>query len=781
MKSLIVVLTSSGLLAMSPLCRAADWYLHADQSTHWNTTSDWWSLPEGGTHPASISNLDNFYSNGCVIRTFGGTTAASQTFGGASLTLKGGNIYVKTSSTTLPTTIGNLISYGGSMVNATGNVQLVTLTNFVNHENTTINSGGATRGINLTVGTLTGNGDLTLTGDGTLLVTLTSAQNYYGTIYAAGTTAISFQNNIVSGGALIIPSGPAVTLNGNLTFSSATLNGSVVAPGTYTATTLGYGGSGSLTVTAPVPWYLHTNQSGNNWSTTTDWWSLPSGGANPTALSNNDDYYTNNHTLRSASIFVGGSLNIDGTTAGKLVLKTTTVVPNLNTWGTTAGFSNGSGGTMQLSVTNLNNNAANTNFDCTASNRGFDVSITTLRGSGNLTLLGYGGGQLLLKVGSANNFKGKIIMSAASTGTLTFQSPLFSAGALEVNTGNSVVVNYPVSFSGLTIAGVPSAAGTYTPQNLGFSGTGSVTVTNRPEQMFGVNIAGMEWSPNQFFPTDAEFAYYQSKGLTLIRLPFKWEKIQPTLYGALSTTQLAALDTAVGYAHARGMKVLLDMHSYGFYGVDTNYIGTTATPYTAYQDVWQKLAAHYAGETAIWGYDIMNEPKGSSINWPVAAQYGIDGVRAGDTTHFIIVEGRSWSSAKDWPKANIGLASITDPQKKIVFSAHCYFANTNNDQYGTYDAEKAYPNLGVDRVAPFVEWCKTNKVYGHIGEYGVPKNDPRWNVVLNNFLQYLSDNGISGSYWSAGIAWGGYALSCEPTSNYTVDAPQMSILELFNQ
>ena len=103
MKALIHLLTPAALLALSPLAGAADWHLHADQSTHWNTVADWWSLPEGGTHPASISNLDHFISNGCVIRTIGGTTAASQTFGGASLTLKGSMIYVKTSSTTLPT------------------------------------------------------------------------------------------------------------------------------------------------------------------------------------------------------------------------------------------------------------------------------------------------------------------------------------------------------------------------------------------------------------------------------------------------------------------------------------------------------------------------------------------------------------------------------------------------------------------------------------------------------------------------------------------------------
>jgi len=530
-------------------------------------------------------------------------------------------------------------------------------------------------------------------------------------------------------------------------------------------------------------WYLHADQS-SDWNTLVDWWSAVSGGSNPSAISANDDFFTNGFLLRTpagsvSSTFGGASLTVNG---GSLLLKNTgtasVTVHNLDVTGGT--ISNGTSGNLNFNVTYFNA-ASSTTFDAVASTRGFNLVANRLSGSGNITLLGHGGGPLLLNVANANSYTGTITLSASSPGALTLQNGLFSAGALVVNTGSSVTVNQPVSFAGLTVNGVVKSAGVYTAASLGFAGSGTVTVTNRPQKMYGVNWSGME-GQTTIVPTDASFAYYQSKGLTLIRVPFKWERIQPTLNGALDPTQLGYLDTVLSRAANHGIKIILDMHNYGKYG--SNVIGSAAVPYTAYQDVWSKLAAHFAASanaSSIYAYDIMNEPNGSTIDWPTSAQYGINGVRSGDTERFIMVEGRAYSSAKDWPKVNAGLINISDPQRKIIFSAHCYFAAANNDQYQTYDQEGAHPNLGIEKVAPFVEWCKANKVYGHIGEYGVPYTDARWNVVLQNFLQYLSDNDISGTYWSGGAVSVNYTLRCEPTSNNTVDEPQMAVLQLFHQ
>src|SRR5690606_12171314 len=59
-------------------------------------------------------------------------------------------------------------------------------------------------------------------------------------------------------------------------------------------------------------------------------------------------------------------------------------------------------------------------------------------------------------------------------------------------------------------------------------------------QPFGINLSGAEFGPvnipgvhnrDYTYPTTAELDYFKSKGLTLIRFPFKWERIQRELKG----------------------------------------------------------------------------------------------------------------------------------------------------------------------------------------------------------------------------------------------------------
>jgi len=301
-------------------------------------------------------------------------------------------------------------------------------------------------------------------------------------------------------------------------------------------------------------------------------------------------------------------------------------------------------------------------------------------------------------------------------------------------------------------------------------------------RMFGVNLAGGEggtvpgtYGTNYIYPNASEFTYYAGKNQNLIRLPFRWKRVQRTLYGALDSAEMTRLDGVIALASARGMKVLLDMHDYARY--DGNLIGSAAVPNSAFTDVWQKIADRYKTNTAIYAYGIMNEPHGTGGLWPAAAQAGVDGVRLSDTTHWVTVCGENWASASSWPASNPNL-NVIDPSNKLIYEAHLYFAKSGNDQYLSYDAEAAYPEMGVVKVSPFIYWLKQRNARGLIGEYGVPRDDARWNVVLDKFLAHLYANGVSGTYWAGGPWWSqNYLLSVEPTSNFTVDKPQMSVLQ----
>jgi endoglucanase len=113
------------------------------------------------------------------------------------------------------------------------------------------------------------------------------------------------------------------------------------------------------------------------------------------------------------------------------------------------------------------------------------------------------------------------------------------------------------------------------------------------------------------------------------------------------------------------------------------------------------------------------------------------------------VAGTQWSSAYWWPGDNGNLDVVKDPAGKLLFEAHLYFDRDGSGRYlESYDAQGAYPNIGVETLQPFLTWLKQRHVTGFLGEFGVPGDDPRWLEVLDNFLTALQSAGLSGAYWN---------------------------------
>ncbi len=315
--------------------------------------------------------------------------------------------------------------------------------------------------------------------------------------------------------------------------------------------------------------------------------------------------------------------------------------------------------------------------------------------------------------------------------------------------------------------------------------TGSLpTLTPGPSSFtYGVNFSSGAFGTSRPLPgtygTDYIFAdstsydYFKNKGFMLVRLPFLWERLQHSLYGPLDPAELGRLDGQIAFARARGMKIILDPHNYArYFG---NIIGSPAVPDAAFADFWRKLADHYKAEPAIYGYGLMNEPHDTGSHWQTSAQAAVNAIRQVDMSHLILVPGDDWSSAAFWVGGNDGLKNLSDPANNYIFEAHQYFDKDYTGSYTqSYDASGAYPNIGVDRAKPFVDWLKANGKRGFLGEYGVPDNDPRWLTVLDNFLAYLKANNVGGTYWAAGPWWGNYTLSVEPINGQ--DRPQMPIL-----
>lgn len=331
-----------------------------------------------------------------------------------------------------------------------------------------------------------------------------------------------------------------------------------------------------------------------------------------------------------------------------------------------------------------------------------------------------------------------------------------------------------------------------------------VTVKIREMICFGVNLSGGEFSnyypglygSNYAYPTDKDLDYFKSKNLKLIRFPFRWERIQRELGGPLYSDDLEKMKAFVKSAEDRNMPVILDMHNFGRRVQDnkvgevliSNNAGCVKPEYLA--NVWKKIASEFKSYKNIWAYDIMNEPYNmtTSTPWFDIAQEVIYAIREVDTVTTIMISGDRFSSPTHWMQTSDNLKNLIDPSKNLVFQAHLYFDYSQAGTYmlygnpSTYAQEMATPQTGVTRMKPFVDWLKTNNLRGFVGEYGIPDDSvdiDKWSVVLQNMLQYLSDNKVPGTYWSAGSRWGNYRLSVQPTDDYTVDRPQMNVLKNF--
>jgi aryl-phospho-beta-D-glucosidase BglC (GH1 family) len=316
---------------------------------------------------------------------------------------------------------------------------------------------------------------------------------------------------------------------------------------------------------------------------------------------------------------------------------------------------------------------------------------------------------------------------------------------------------------------------------------------DRNQPFLGVNLASAcggqvpgTLGQNYTYPSVQDLQYFKSKGVRLFRFPFKWERMQHDVNGALDLDlDVAKMKEVIAEAERLGMYVMPDMHNFCRRIIDeTTYKFGESDALTKehFGDVWKKLALELKSFTNIWGYDIMNEPYGLSPGvWQETAQIAINAIRSVDTETPIVVEGESYAAASTWPTTGGKLINLVDPSNKIIFQAHTYFDADKTGLYvqENYDKEVTSPTMHIDRLSPFVNWLNENNVKGILGEFGVPRNDARWLTMLDEVLAYLKKNGVSATYWVGGNGYANDKVSVQPLEDFTVERAQMRILEKY--
>lgn len=319
---------------------------------------------------------------------------------------------------------------------------------------------------------------------------------------------------------------------------------------------------------------------------------------------------------------------------------------------------------------------------------------------------------------------------------------------------------------------------------------GCCIVETEAKVTVGINLSGMEEGgkvPGKPYfdfavPSEDEYAYFASKGLKLVRLPFKWERLQPVAGQALAADYLTLIHTQTQMAANNSMTVILDNHGFGS-GYGTKLDGGSASN-ANFADLWRRLAVEFKGNPAIAGYDIMNEPNNmpSPGAWHAAAQAAIDTIRTVDTETPLYIEGNHWSGAANWSANNPTLHTLDDHlctnrgfgagKGCIVWSAHCYLDSDNSGTHfnWTQQVEDGVTvQTGVDRLRDFASWLKAHDFErAHIGELGAGRDNIGWLKSLNNSLAFMDANDWELTYWSAGPWFSGhYPYDVDAKTIYT--------------
>ena len=186
------------------------------------------------------------------------------------------------------------------------------------------------------------------------------------------------------------------------------------------------------------------------------------------------------------------------------------------------------------------------------------------------------------------------------------------------------------------------------------------------------------------YVTEEDIAFIASTGANTVRLPFHYKLFTDEDYLGLSSDQdgFRRLDDVVRWCRAHGLKVILDMHDCPGGQTGDNIDDSHGYPWLfesekmqrLYCDIWRRVAARYADDDTVLGYDLMNEPISSrlpdmeEINKSLErVQFrAIDAIREVDRNHIVMLDGAQWNNNFE-PFSDFG----KDPN--MLYTCHRYW------------------------------------------------------------------------------------------------------------
>lgn len=310
------------------------------------------------------------------------------------------------------------------------------------------------------------------------------------------------------------------------------------------------------------------------------------------------------------------------------------------------------------------------------------------------------------------------------------------------------------------------------------SGRQILDSNGNPVRIAGINWFGFEtanYVVHGLWTRDYKDVLNQVKslGYNTLRLPYSDDIFKPgTVPNSIDFSSgknadlqglnsLQVMDHIVNYAGSIGLRVILDRHRPDSSGQSALWY-TSSVPESTWIANLKTIAGRYAGNQAVVGIDLHNEPHDpacwgcgdTTIDWRLAAERGGNAVLSVNPNLLIFVEGvQTYNGDSGWWGGNLEGAGTYPVQLsvagRLVYSAHDY-ATSVADQ--TWFHDPTFPNNmpGVwDRFWGYL--FKQNIAPVWVGEFGTtlqPAIDQQWLAALVKYLRSTSQYGADSFQWT---------------------------------
>jgi len=237
--------------------------------------------------------------------------------------------------------------------------------------------------------------------------------------------------------------------------------------------------------------------------------------------------------------------------------------------------------------------------------------------------------------------------------------------------------------------------------------------------------------------TEDDIKYIRQTGMNSIRIPFHYKLFTNEDYMDLDSSHngFELIDQVVEWCRQQGLYVILDMHDAPGGQTGDNIDDSYGYPWLMedeackqqFCDIWKNVATHYANDTIILGYDLLNEPIAhyfvedyAHLNDSLEPLYKrcVEVIRTVDKNHIILLGGAQWNS-------NFAVFKDSKFDDNLMYTCHRYWCDTLQADIQDFVAFRDSVNLPI-----------------YMGETG--ENTDEW---IAGWTRLMERNNIGWHYW----------------------------------